>query len=128
METPRDADGAFFAYGVELEWVAVFKYWGKLLAYDDEDTHAVRGNLTKARRVWARISRFLMTENASPRVCGMFYKATVQSVLLFGRETWCLAHAALKSLEGFHFKAARCMMGMLPRLSSGRWNFDSSGR
>ena len=88
---------------------------GKLLAYDDEDIQAVRSNLKKARRVWARISRILRAKNASPRVCGMFYKATVQSVLLFGSETWCLAPAALKSLEGFHVKAARCMTGMLPK-------------
>ena len=66
----------------------VFKYLGRLIAYDDEDTQAVRGNLKKARRVWVRISRVLRAENASPRVCGMFYKATVQSVLLFGSDIW----------------------------------------
>ena len=91
-----------------------------MIAYDDEDTQEVRVNLKKARCVWARISRILRAENASPRVCGMFYKATVQSVLLFGSETWCLDPAALKSLEGFYVKAARRMTGMLPKLTSGR--------
>ena len=43
----------FFAYVVELERVEVFKYLGRLIAYDAEDTHAVRGNLKKDRRVWA---------------------------------------------------------------------------
>ena len=99
----------------------VFKYLGRVLAYDDGDTEAVCGNLKKARRVWARISRILKVKNASPRVCRMFYKATVQSVLLFGSETWCLAPAALKSLESFHVKATRRMTGMLPKLTSGRW-------
>ena len=28
----------FFAYGVELKRVEVFKYFGRLIAYDDEDT------------------------------------------------------------------------------------------
>ena len=83
----------------------------------------MRGNLKKARRVWARISRVLRAENASPRVCGMFYKATVQSVLLFGSKIWCLAPAALQSLAGFHVKAACRMMGMLPKLISGRWKY-----
>ena len=46
----------FFAYGVELERVRVevFKYLGRLIAYDDEDTQVMRGNLKKARRVRAR--------------------------------------------------------------------------
>ena len=119
-DSAKALEAKFFAYGVELERVEVFKYLGRLIAYDDEDTHAVRGNLKKAWRVWALISHVLRAENASPRVCGIFYKATVQSVLLFGSETWCLAPAALKSFEGFHVKAARCMTGMLPKLTSGR--------
>ncbi len=36
----------------------------------------------------------------------MFYKATVQAVLLFGSETWNLTETVLKQLEGFHIKAA----------------------
>ena len=96
------------------------KYLGRLLAYDDEDTHAVRGNLKKTWRVWALISHVLRAENAPPWVCDMFYKATVQSVLLFGSETWCLVPTALESLECFHVKASCCMTGMLPRLTSGR--------
>ena len=50
--------------------------------------------------------KVLRAENASSRVCGMFYKATVQAVLLFGSETWCMSTVALKSLEGFHLQAA----------------------
>ena len=74
----------------------VFKYLGRLIAFDDDYTQAWRGNLAKARRLWARISRVLRAENASARVCGMFYKATVQSVVLFGSETWVLLPATLK--------------------------------
>ena len=61
-------DAKFYAYREELERVEVFKYLGRLIAFDD-DTQAVRGNLAKARRVWARISRVLRAENASARVC-----------------------------------------------------------
>ena len=44
-------DAKFYAYGEELEQVEVFKYFGQLVVFDDDDTHAVRGNLAKARRV-----------------------------------------------------------------------------
>ena len=97
-----------------MERAEVFKYLGHLIAFDNDDTQAVRGNLAKARRVWARNSLPLRAESASTRVWGMFYKATVQSVLLFGSKTWVLSPATLKRLEGFHAKAARRMTVMLP--------------
>ena len=45
-------------------------------------------------------------DNATPRASGMFYKAIIQAVLLFGNETWNLIPIALKQLEGSHVKAA----------------------
>jgi hypothetical protein len=74
----------FTAYGKELERVEVFKYLGRLLAYNDNDTQAVRENLKKARSIWARLSHTIGAGDASPRVCGVFCKATVQLILLFG--------------------------------------------
>ncbi len=100
-------------YGAELERVEVFKYLGRLLAYDNNDARAVRGNLKKARGVGARLSRTIRAENASPHACGIFYKATVQSILLFGSEKWNLS-PRLKCLEGFHKRAAWRMAGKRP--------------
>jgi hypothetical protein len=117
----------FTAYNEELERVEVFKYLGRLLAFDDNDAQAIRANLMKARKVWSRVSRVLRAENASPRVCGMFYKATVQAVLLFGSETWNLSPSTMKCLEGFHLKAARRLTGMMPtRGDRGTWHYPSS--
>lgn len=36
---------SFYVYGEELERVEVFKYLGRLLAYDDNDNQAIRSNL-----------------------------------------------------------------------------------
>ena len=44
-------------FGKMLEQVEVFKYMGRLLAFDDTDVQAMRGNLSKAWKCWARISR-----------------------------------------------------------------------
>jgi hypothetical protein len=69
----------------------------------------------------------LRAENASPKVCGVFYKAVVQALLLFGSETWKLSPASLKSLEGFHIRDARRMAGMQPtRDPDGTWTYPSS--
>ena len=87
----------------------------------------MRANLKKARKSWAWVSHVLRAENASPEASGVFYKATVQAVLLFGSETWKLSPASLKSLEGFHIRAARRMAGMQPtRDPDGTWTYPSS--
>ncbi len=104
----------FFAYGEELECVKVFKYPGQLLSYDDNDTQVMRVNLAKARRCWAQVSRVLRSKNALPMVCGVFYKATIQAVLLFGSETWSLLPLGMMCLEGFHLKTAWRMSGSCP--------------
>jgi hypothetical protein len=117
----------FTAYEEDLERVEVFKYLGRLLTYDNNDSQATQSNLKKARKSWARVSRVLRAENASSEVSGVFYKATVQTVLLFGSETWKLSSASLKSLEGFHPRAARRMAGMQPTQNSDRtWTDPSS--
>ena len=82
---------SFMVYGADLERVEVFKYLDRLLAYDGNDAQAMRGNLKKARGIWARLSRMIRAENASPHACSIFYKATVQSILLFESETWNLS-------------------------------------
>ena len=82
MRLERAITRKFMAYGEELETVEVFKYMGRLIAMDDIDIQAIRSNMKKARKSWARVSRVLRADNASPKVCAMFYKATVQAVLL----------------------------------------------
>ena len=127
-ETARIAlSQSFTAYGDKHERVEVFKYLGQLLAYDDNNTQAIQGNLKKVRKSWGQVSCILRAENDSPKVCGVFYTATVQAVLLFGSETWKLYPLSLKSLEGFHIWAARRMAGKMPtRNPDEKWTCPSS--
>ena len=93
-----------------LEKVEVFKYLGRLLAQDDDDVQAIRNQIRRARGTWARLGQVLKGENTSPRVSASFYKAIIQSVLLYGSETWNVTKTALKQLEGFHIRAAYRMV------------------
>jgi hypothetical protein len=112
--------------GEELQRVEVFKYLGRLLLHDDNDTQAMRANLAKARRCWAQVFQVLRSENASPKVCGVFYKATIQAVLLFGSETWNLAPSGMACLEGFHLRAAWQMSGTRPwKRNDGIWKYPN---
>ena len=121
-------DVKFYAYGQELERVDLFKYLGKLMSNDDKDIQAIRNNLKKARRTWARISRVCRSENVPPKTAASFYTAVIQSVLLFGSEAWCLSETTLKELRGFHITAAYRMAKVhKPRKDEdGVWTYPSS--
>jgi hypothetical protein len=69
----------------------------------------------------------IRAENASPPVCGVFYKATVHRILLFGSETWNLSPVSLKSLEEFHIWATWRMAGKRPlKLRDSTWTYLNS--
>ena len=102
----------FSAYWEKLTQVAVFKYLGRLVAMDNNDAQAVRARPRKARAIWSMLSKVLRAENATPRVCGMFYRATVQAVLLYSSKTWVMSPASLRMLEGFHTHCAYHMTGL----------------
>ncbi len=127
MRSQRALECTFRANEEDLERVEVFKYFGRLISFDDANNQAMRSNLKKARGCWARVSRVLRAENATPKTCGMFYKATVQAVLLYGSEIWSLSLSSMKHLEGFLICAAWRMSGKRPeRNVDGSWMYPHS--
>ena len=111
-----------------LETVPQFKYLGRWITQDDDDAMAVRAQLVKARKVWAGVGKILSREQVSPRTSGKFYMAIVQSVLLYGSESWCIGPALLARLEGFHI---RCCYRMAKKNrpqkdSMGAWVYPRS--
>ena len=81
---------AFREYGHLFTMVAEFNYLCRILTNSDDEWTAVVGNLQKARKKWERMSRILGREEAYERVSGIFFKAVVRVVLLFGSETWVM--------------------------------------
>jgi hypothetical protein len=117
----RAGEQRFSVYGVELGMVNCFTYLGRPLSATDSDWPALYKNLAKARTKWAMISRVLRREGANTRVSGMFYKAVVQSVLLFGSESWVWSQSMVQTVEGFHNRVARRLSGKMPVLIHGTW-------
>jgi hypothetical protein len=99
----------FMVHGDMLEKVEVYRYLGRLLLQDGNDVKAMRSQLCKAQGTRARVGQVLQRENAPPRTSAKFYQAIVQSVLLYGSETWVLSKAVMARLEGFHICAAYLM-------------------
>jgi hypothetical protein len=76
-----------FRIGQEvIATVRDFKYLGRISSDDDDDLPAVRENMKKTRKRWARVSRLLVREGATAKMMGKIYLAVVQSVLLYIRD------------------------------------------
>jgi hypothetical protein len=99
-----------------IETVTDFQYLGRVITSRDNDWMAARWNLQKAKQRWMNISRVLAHESASPRISALFYKATIQTVLLYGSETWVITDEILQLLTSFHHSIARHITGRYPRL------------
>ena len=106
----------FTIYGEVLQRTATFKYLGRPMSRVDSDWPAMHRNLRRARQKWARASKILGRQGASPKTCGHLYVAVVQSLLLYGAETWVVSPDMLSILSGFHNRCARRIAGLHPRL------------
>ena len=110
----RQADALevnFSIGGAEIERVKQFRYLGRILDENDDDNHALQRQLARARTKWGRIASVLRSQGVKPRAMGYFYKAIVQTILLYGLETWVLSDFQLKQLRSFHSRVARYLTG-----------------
>ena len=113
--------------GEKIKRVSKFKYLGRVVSEDDDDSPAIETNLKKARMRWAMFKRLLTRENASRRVMGHFYKAIVQSVLLYGSETWVISTANMRKLSSFHHGCARFISHRhIKPDDEGTWTYPSN--
>ncbi len=85
-----------------LEKVKVYRYLGRLLSQDNNDVQAVRSQHCKVHGTWARAGQVLHRENAPPGTSAKFYKAIMQSVLLYESKMWVLSKAVMARLKGFN--------------------------
>jgi hypothetical protein len=110
-----------------IETVTSFRYIGRIITSSNSDWEAAKFNLHKARTRWMNISRILTRTSASPRISSLFYKATIQTVLLYGSETWVINDEILHLLLSFHHSIARRLTGRFPRPIPGtnKWTHPS---
>ena len=121
----RQADALevnFSIGGAEIERVKQFRYLGRILDENDDGNHALQRQLARARTKWGRIAAVLRSQGMKPRAMGYFYKAIVQTILLYGSETWVLSDFQMKQLRSFHSRVARYITGRHIRQNAdGTW-------
>ena len=95
---------AITPYRIPLSPVTSFKYLGKIIMAEDDDWPEVVSNLRKARRKWARMTRVMRREESDARTSGQIYLVVVQSVFLFGLDTWVMTPHIGMVLGRFHHR------------------------
>jgi len=92
------------------------------MSANDSNATAVAQNLKKACQQWGQLCHLLTQKHANRHVMGLFYKATVQAVLLYGAETWTLTQPLLRMLCSFHHRCTRYLAWMMiTQLDNGEW-------
>ena len=114
-EEERNFTARYFStYGCPLDMVTSFRYLGRVILAADDDWPVVVRNLSQARSVWRRMTRILIREGKVPRVSGLFFKAMVPVVLIFGSETLVVTPRMVKSLGGFQAQVMKRLTVHLP--------------
>ena len=84
-------------------------------------------NVKKARKRWGMLARILDKDGATFFAKGMFYRSVIQSVLLYGVETWTVTPAMMRVLESFHHRVARRISGMMAHRVGDDWVYPPIG-
>ena len=95
----------------------------------DNDTICIEANLKKARRQWSCVAKILKREGANAVTMAKFYLTVVQSVLLYGAESWTPKQSDMKRLRSFHHRASRYMTGVhIKKLNDKEWVYPDHQR
>ena len=98
--------------GVKVECVSKFCYLGDTLGSGGGVVEAARARVRCAWAKFKKLSPILTVRGASYRIKGRIYSACVQSVLIYGTETWAMKADDLRSLERTERMMVRWMCGV----------------
>ena len=87
---------------------------GRVLATEDNDWPSVVRNLRHARQKWARLTHILIREGSDAQTLGQIYLVVVQSLLIYGSDTWVLTPRMKRVLGGFHHRVDLRLTGRQP--------------
>ena len=107
-----------------IERVSEFKYLGRILTEQDDDSVCIKDNLRRARHRWNSVAKVLKREGANSKCMARFYLTIVQAVLLYGADSWCITARDLQRLNSFHMRSIRHMTGKhIRKLATGEWEY-----
>src|SRR6266581_1484778 len=101
--------------GVGFEMVDRFRYLGDMIGAGGGVEEAIRARVRCAWAKFRELSPILTNKGASLKVKGKVYPACVQSVLIYGSETWAVRVEDVSKLERAERMMVRWMCGVTLR-------------
>ena len=89
--------------GTYLEWKDDFKYLGSWVDNSEKDISIRKAQAWRALNGMTKIWKSNMSKDLKIR----FFIATIESILLYGCESWALSKAQEKSLDGTYTRMLR---------------------
>ena len=118
-----DAESVTFTVnGKQIERVREFRYLGRIITDNDDDTRCIKDNIKRAKKRWNCIAKILKREGANAVCMSRFYLTIVQAVLLYGAESWAIFQRNMDLLKSFHWRSIRYMTGVhIAKQRDGAW-------
>ena len=89
--------------GGDVKCVSEFKYLGSILESGSGVMMEVGERIVRTSKAFGALHESIFRNcNLSLRTRGVFYKAVVLGVLLYGSETWTTKRVNIRKLEVFH--------------------------
>ena len=96
-----------------------FLYLGRTVTFNKSDWGSPYQNFHIARCWWEVVAKLLTSTGVTVCVGEMLYKAVLQMVLIYVRESWVVMGAMLKFMEGFHHQEDRRISGNMDQRTLG---------
>jgi hypothetical protein len=89
-----------------------FKYLGSLINSDLRDIHEIKQRIRKATNQMHELNHLWRNKHVEQDIKVWLYLALPVNTLLWGCESWAISAEAMRSLETFHTKSIRKILGV----------------
>ena len=113
MSIGEDQSPQFIVGDSELSSVDNFCYLGSILSTSATLDAEIQARLRHASAAFGRLrSRVYNNRDFKIKTRAAVYSSVVLSVLLYGAETWIIYRRQIRTLEGFHIRCIRSILGV----------------
>ena len=94
------------------------------VTYNNSDWAALYAKTSKAQKLWGVVAKVTRQTGVYVKSQAMMYNVVVQTVLIYGCESWVVKGVMMMVLEGFHHIVARRLAGLMARRGkNGEWEW-----
>lgn len=112
VNSAKNTTTQIYMNGEQLEEVQAFKYLGATLTKDGKSTTEVKTRIAMATASLAKLGKIWRSRDISTKTKIRLLKSLIQSILLYGCESWTLTAESTKRIQSFDNKCYRRILGI----------------